>query len=56
MVLESAVIPLMAHPRWVSISKTFSTELASRSGEETRFSTARMTPSPVWMPMAVVPS
>ncbi len=35
---------------------TFSMEVGSMSGEVILFSTARMTPSSVWMPMAVEPS
>ena len=41
---------------WVSISTIFSMEVGSMSGLEILFSTARMTPSEVWMPMAVEPS
>lgn len=55
-VLASAVIPLTAQPKCSSISIIFSIELASNKVEETRFSTAKTTPSEVWTPMAVVPS
>lgn len=34
----------------------FSTLLGSRRGEVKRFSTARITPSEVWMPIEVEPS
>jgi hypothetical protein len=43
----SACKPDMAHPMWLSISTIFSTEEVSRRVEVTRFSTPRMTPSPV---------
>lgn len=43
-------------PMWESISTIFSMLLGSMSGEVIRFSTARQTPSEVWMPMAVEPS
>lgn len=43
-------------PIWESISTIFSMLLGSMSGEVILFSTARHTPSEVWMPMAVEPS
>lgn len=55
-VLASAVIPLTAQPKCSSISIIFSIELASNKVEDTRFSTAKTTPSEVWTPIAVVPS
>lgn len=41
---------------WESISTIFSMLLGSISGEVILFSTARQTPSEVWIPMAVEPS
>ncbi len=42
---------------WITACcRTFSMEVGSMSGEVILFSTARMTPSSVWMPMAVEPS
>lgn len=55
-VRASAVRPDMAHPMWLSSSMIFSIDEGSRRGEVTRFSTARMTPSEVWIPIAVDPS
>jgi len=46
----------MAHPMWRSISTIFSTDEVSRRVLVTRFSTPRMTPSPVATPMAVLPN
>lgn len=43
-------------PMWESISTIFSMLLGSMSGEVILFSTARQTPSEVWIPMAVEPS
>lgn len=43
-------------PMWASISTIFSMLLGSMSGEVILFSTARHTPSDVWIPMAVEPS
>lgn len=43
-------------PIWVSISTIFSMLLGSIRGEVILFSTARHTPSDVWMPMAVDPN
>ena len=48
--------PENAHAMWLSISTIFSMLVGSISGLVILFSTARMTPSPVWMPMAVLPS
>lgn len=56
MVRASAVSPLMAHAMWLSISMIFSTESDSSRGDWVRFSTARTTPSDVWMPTVVEPS
>ena len=56
MVRASAVSPLIAAPRCVSISMIFSIELLSSSGDWTRFSTPRTTPSLVEMPTVVEPS
>lgn len=71
-VRASAVSPLMATPMCSSISATFSMlegswmdmvppwqysmQLRTSSGDVTRFSTARTTPSFVLMPMAVDPN
>lgn len=46
----------MAHAMWRSISMIFSTESDSSKGDWVRFSTARTTPSDVWMPTVVEPS
>lgn len=46
----------MAQPMCLSISTIFSTEEVSRREEVMRFSTPRMTPSEVEMPIAVEPS
>lgn len=46
----------MAQPMCSSISIIFSTLLGSSSGEVTRFSTARTTPSFVFNPIAVDPN
>jgi len=54
-VRASAESPLIAQPMCESISASFSTELASCSGESSRFSTASTMPSDVEMPIAVVP-
>ena len=43
-------------PMWVSISTIFSMLLGSIRGEVILFSTARHTPSVVWIPMAVEPN
>lgn len=43
-------------PMWPSISTIFSMLLGSIKGEVILFSTARHTPSDVWMPMAVEPN
>lgn len=43
-------------PMWASISTIFSMLLGSIRGEVILFSTARHTPSDVWMPMAVEPN
>lgn len=56
MVRASAVSPLIAHPRCVSISMIFSMDVASRSLDCTRFSTPRTTPSGVAIPTVVLPS
>merc|ERR1719318_1353428 len=55
-VLESAVRPENAQAMWLSISTIFSMLVGSMRGLVILFSTARMTPSDVWMPMAVLPS
>jgi hypothetical protein len=55
-VRASAVRPETAAATWQSISEIFSMLAGSRSGEVTRFSTARTTPSAVLTPMAVEPS
>lgn len=43
-------------PMWESISTIFSMLLGSMRGDVILFSTARQTPSEVWIPMAVEPS
>lgn len=49
-------LPSLSLPMWESISTIFSMLLGSMSGEVILFSTARQTPSEVWIPMAVEPS
>jgi radical SAM superfamily enzyme YgiQ (UPF0313 family) len=56
MVLASAVNPLIAHPTCPSISMIFSIESESMRSDWVRFSTARTTPSEVWIPTVVDPS
>lgn len=46
----------MAQPMCESISMIFSTESDSSKGDWVRFSTARTTPSEVWIPTVVEPS
>jgi hypothetical protein len=48
--------PLMAAAMCLSTSMIFTTLLGSSSGDVSRFSTAKITPSLVWMPTAVEPS
>ena len=55
-VRASAVNPETAQARCESISMIFSMLLDSNSGDCTRFSTPRITPSAVWMPTVVEPS
>ena len=55
-VLESAVSPEVAKPTWVSTLKIFSMLEGSSRGDVILFSTARTTPSAVWIPIAVDPS
>merc|ERR1719397_459598 len=55
-VLLSAVRPEKAQAMGESISTIFSIEVGSINGEVILFSTARITPSDVWIPMAVEPN
>ena len=55
-VRASDVSPLVAQPKWSSISMIFSTLDGTSKVDVSRFSTARTTPSLVLIPIAVVPS
>ena len=55
-IFESAVRPLKAQPTNLSTSTIFSMVVGSISVDVILFSTARTTPSLVWMPIAVDPS
>ena len=52
----SAVKPDMAQPMWLSISTIFSIEVCSNNDEVTLFSTPKITPSEVAIPIAVDPN
>lgn len=56
MVRASATMPLVAQPRWWSISKIFSMLVDSSNLDVTRFSAASTTPWVVWIPIAVDPN